>query len=506
MNTKSKFIETVNKLSDLKYIDDLDKLIESGKKDITIKNLVGSLGSLTIAGLCNRKKRNYFIITFSNKEAEEWHHNLSLFIDENKIALLTAPQKDSKFEVETLDQRYIWLIEGLDKIRKNEYVIVITTPEIFDIKLPRQTNFKNNTKTIYRGEKVNFLEFTQGLILNGFDKKDFVSGQGDISIRGGIVDFYPLGWSNPLRIEFWGDEIESIREFDPISQRSIQHHDSIDFFETVFESERDLFDSNIMEYFSDDTIFVLDSPEMLISEYKTNNLPHFNITLNLNKFGNADININSNEQPKFHGSVSKLVKEIIKLFQSNTKLILCAEGKIHSERFQELVESRIDDILKNNTDLNDDFEEIHPTLSGYHNFSADAIKKQIVWLDETVSDGFILPEYKFAIFTEHQVFDRARFQIYRTKKHISGISLQELNQLNIGDYVVHLDKGIAKFNGFHKVTMGGSLQDCVKLVFAEGDILYITLNYINKIQKYSSQEGVEPKLSKLGTREWIKKK
>ncbi|MFH1050654.1 MAG: transcription-repair coupling factor [bacterium] len=493
MDKQSQFTETINRLSRLKYIDLLEELISDGKKEISIKGLVGSLGSLTIAGLWNRTKRNYFILTYSNKEAEEWHHNLSLFFEEKNLALLTAPKKDTKFEVETLDQRYIWLIEGLDKIRKNDFSIVITTPDIFNIKIPRQKNLQSNTKVLNRNEQINFLEFTQSLILNGFDRKDFVSGQGDISVRGGIVDFFPLGWENPLRIEFWGNEIESIREFDPLSQRSIKNHNSIKFIASVFESERESFDSNILDYLSEATIFVLDSPEMLVSEFSLEEIPKFEKTININKLGEADINIKAIPQPKFHGSVSKLAKELMILCNQKTKIILCAEGKIHTERFQELVDSRIEDIQ----------EQVN---SAFYDCSANEIKKSIYWLDETVSDGFILPEYNLAVFTEHEVFDRARFQHVRTKKQVAGISLQELKQLNIGDYVVHVDKGIGRFNGFHKITMGGNLQDCVKLAFAEGDILYVSLNYINKIQKYSSQEGVEPKLSKLGTKEWLRKK
>jgi len=534
MKNKNQFIDTINSLSNLKYIDELDELIEKGKNKISIKNLVGSLGSLTVAGLWNKKKRRYFILTFSTKEAEEWHHNLSLFSEDKYLALLTPPKKDTKFEVETLDQRYIWLIEGLNKINNVDFPIIITTPEIFNINIPKKNQLITNVSRIRQGEKINFQEFTQGLILNGFDKKEFVSGQGDISIRGGIVDIYPLGCENPLRIEFWGNEIESIREFDTVSQRSIQSHNSFEFMNSVFESEREDFDSNILEYLSNDTIFILDSPDMILSEFKLNELPIHGQTININKFGDADILINSYTQPKYHGSVNKLSQDIKRLSNRNTNIILCAEGKIHSERFQELVETRLEEILLDWQQIGDDIQKqitndqllitndfletdnrqritdnefsTPDSQLTTHNYSLDNIKKTLTWLDETVSDGFVLPDYNLAVFTEHEVFDRARFQYSRTKIQVAGISLSELKQLNIGDYVVHVEKGIGKFNGFHKVAMGGSLQDCVKLVFAEGDILYVSLNYINKIQKYSSQEGVEPQLSKLGTKEWLRKK
>ncbi|MFC2129948.1 transcription-repair coupling factor [Bacteroidota bacterium] len=490
MKSNKNFLETIRQISSLKYIDDINDLIDRKKNNITVKSLTGSLGSLTTAGLWYRKKRNIFIITFSNKEAEEWYHNLNLFLDNDSIALLTPPKKNVKFEAGQLDQRLVWLIEGLSKIRKNEFSVVITTPGIFDIKIPKNEHFRKSSIKISRGNKINFDEFTQNLALSGFDRKDFVSGPGDLAVRGGIVDVFPIGWNNPLRLEFWGNEIESIREFDPLSQRSIKEHSSIEFIASVFDTKSDIFDSSINDYLSDDTVLILDSPEMLTSEYKEIKLPVSYQTININKLGEADINIKSQSQPQFHGSIQKLSEEISKLCNINSKVVLCAEGKIHTERFRELVEHRL-------YDSSEKPENQCPKKK---------LRNSISWLDETVTDGFLLPDYNLAIFTEHQVFDRIRFQSRPAGRQKTGISLQELKQLNIGDYVVHVDKGIGRFNGFEKVTLGGSLRDCVKLSFAEGDILFVNLNYIHKIQKYSSQEGIMPKLSKLGSKEWERKK
>jgi transcription-repair coupling factor (superfamily II helicase) len=489
---KDNFLNTINKLSSLKYIDELGQLIRLGKKDISVKNLSGSLGSLTIAGLWNREKRSFFIITYNNKEAEEWYHNLTLFFGKDKVALLTAPQKNVKFETESLDRNFIWLIEGLANIRKNEDSIIITTPGIFEINIPKSDHLRESIVKLKTGDKLNFEDITRTLLENGFDRKDFVESQGDIAIRGGIVDIFPIGNDNPLRFEFWGNEIESIREFDTLSQRSIRKYDEIEFLSSVFDMDSNDFSSNITEYIHESTVMVLDSPEMLQSEFENIDIPNTYQTLNINKIGQSDITIKSLTQPQFHGSVQQLCNEIANLCSIGSKVILCAEGEIHSERFRDLIEHRLFD-GDNNTELIDFF------------CTPEKVKNSIIWLDETVTDGFILPDYNLAIFTEHQVFDRVRFQS-KSRKKTTGLSLKELKQLNINDYVVHVDKGIAKFNGFEKVKMGGSTQDCVKLSFAGGDTLFINLNYIHKIQKYSSQEGVLPQLSKLGTREWERKK
>ena len=128
------------------------------------------------------------------------------------------------------------------------------------------------------------------------------------------------------------------------------------------------------------------------------------------------------------------------------------------------------------------------------------------WLDTALSSGFYMPEHRLAYFVENEVFARARNSKSNNIKTAKGITLRELKQLQIGDFIVHEDKGIGKFDGFQSIQIGGSHQDCLRMIFADNDILYVHLNYIHKIQKYSAAEGVLPRLSKLGSTEWIRKK
>jgi transcription-repair coupling factor (superfamily II helicase) len=494
MDYKSNFLSAIQSLSSLAYIDKLSTELNSNHQEIKIKHLVGSLGSLTIAGLWHKEKRCYLIVTFNIKEAEAWFHNLNLFFENKNIALLTPPKKAINYDTIELDQGLIWQIEGLDKISKDSNSIIITTPEIFGLKIPA-TNFLSESKLkLSRNDNLDFNELCKTLALNGFDRQEYVSKQGEIAIRGGIIDIFPIGWNNPLRLEFWDNDLESIREFETISQRSIKEHGTVEFISTIPNYEKDLFESSIIDYLPDNTRIVLDSPELLESTYPDSIIPDNFQRIIINQLGDADVIVKSQTQPNFHASVRELCNEIVTLCAMDSKIVLCAEGKIHTERFKDLVENLLFDNELSQID--------------YSNFACteEKVRKSLIWLDETVTDGFILSDYKIAVFTEHQVFNRLRFQNKHTKKEALGISLQEVKQLNIGDYVVHVDKGIARFSGFAKVTMGGSLQDCIKLTFAEDDYLFVNLNYIQKIQKYSSQEGVQPKLSKLGSRDWERKK
>ncbi|MFP4370165.1 MAG: transcription-repair coupling factor, partial [Candidatus Kapaibacterium sp.] len=127
------------------------------------------------------------------------------------------------------------------------------------------------------------------------------------------------------------------------------------------------------------------------------------------------------------------------------------------------------------------------------------------WAESSPSGGFILRDAGISVFTEHEIFQRRRASRPASKQD-KGITIKELRALRLGDYVVHEDKGIGQFDGFETVKIGGSNQDCVRILFAGGDLLYVSMNYINKIQKYQAQEGAVPKLTKLGSAEWVRKK
>ncbi|TAL68797.1 MAG: transcription-repair coupling factor [Bacteroidetes bacterium] len=495
MLSKTHIKNVTEYIDNLKFINELSDIIEAGKNEISVKILSGSLKSLILASLWLKKKRNFFIITNSANESEEIFNDLQLILDDIHLALLSEPSNKIHYATENLDEKLIWLIDGLSKLEKNDFSIAISTPELFTINIPRNEEISKYRITLQKGQVLDYTEFSNMLGLNGFEKVDFVSSQGEMAVRGGIVDVFPLGWDNPIRIEFWDNEIESIREFQPISQRSIREHQIVEFIANIYHSSRSSADSSIFDYLKDDTIFIFDNPDSLQSSINDWNLFDDFQKISINKIGIADIVVNSENQHQYHGSVKDFTNGLRRLAGINTKIVISAQGKIQLDRLKELVD--------NGFELPEDKDSLNaPYLAG-----KDKTLKSILWLDESFTHGFHLHDFNLAVFTEHEIFDRAKTQITRRgKKSTGGISLHELMQLNIGDYIVHVDKGIGKFDGFKTIKMGDTLQDCVRLLFADDDILYVNLNYINKIQKYSSQEGVIPKLSKLGSTEWLRKK
>ncbi len=486
MKSKSQFDRFLNVFTKTRFIKDLMGELDGGEKDVSVSTLHGSSVSLTAAALYAARKDNYVFIAENAKKAEEILNDIEFFISKKNLALLTKAPKNIDLEIENIDKDLVGVIDGIAKFKESERSVAVASPDIFSVALPYAGELEESKLKIKVGEKINFEEFIKNLALNGFDRKEFVSVQGDIAVRGGIVDIFPLGREVPLRIEFWGDEIESIREFNSLSQRSVRELQEADFISKVYDEPKSDFSSTVFDYLPKDAVIIVESLEAIESQYSEFQIPSNFRKVIINGLEKPDIKVKSTPQPAFKGSVSALVKELDYLSKLDMKLALCADGKIHLRRFKDLISSKI-------LSIEEEGEEI------------DLDVDSMFWMNGSLHEGFVLPEDGLAIFTEHQSFNRLKIQ-RPLKESSKGITIQELKQLDVGDLVVHTDKGVGKFDGFEKVKMGDNLQDCVRLVYAGGDKLYVNLNYIGKIQKYTSQEGAEPKLSKLGSAEWARKK
>ncbi|MEJ5244237.1 MAG: transcription-repair coupling factor [Bacteroidota bacterium] len=468
----------VSKFSSYRFINKINEIINSSQKfEISIKKLISSAKSIFLAALCSKCRAKYVVLCDNNTEAESWYDDIILLIDEKYVSIIKEP-KQKTIEKE-LNINLSYIVEGLNKFIESNSGIIILNKAILSQQLPKINEINEKRITLNKGSKIDYVTFTQNLLLNGFQKETFVSQHGEVSIRGNIIDIFPIGFENPIRIEIWDDEIENIREFEPISQRSIKNLSEVTFINNTFDASNNFY-GNIFEYFDKNTIIVFDyieTDEQLINKFSSYN------SIVLNPLGNADINININPQPNYYSQIAKFKEELINLANQKYDIIIAANGEIHLKRLKELLELSInDDIVFDN------------------------LQKNIIWQNYSLSSGFIIEEEQFAYFTEHQIFNRQRVAPSKRSKKHQGITLKELRQLQIGDYIVHEDKGIGKFDGFQTIEIGGNKQDAIRIIFADGDLLYVHLNYIHKIQKYTSSEGVVPKLTKLGSSEWTRKK
>ncbi len=461
---------------------------------VRVKHLHGSSRSALAAALSVLGQAPVVMLTADDRQCDDLAHDLEILLGQGSVcAIHSAGRVRALSDAGTLRQDEVDAILQLHEHGKAAMVISASS---LLAHLPSHADLDATQRTIRRGDQIPFEELVTTLAENGYERVDYVGKPGEMAVRGGILDLYPGGWSNPLRIEFWGNDVDSIREFEPLSQRSIREHDEARVLMRVFHEDDPLLTSSILDHLPAEAILVLDGPEAIAGElHRLDEAFTLSVLdpwrkVELNPIGDADVTFATAAQPSLAGAVEQLLRTASSMLRKDLEVHVGADGRANIKRLHELCDG-----------VADQYEGDRDELALSFHRTVDAI----VWHDQALSDGFIWEDVGLAVFTEHQVFGRQRAQ-RRSRRSESGITLREIHALQRGDYVVHEDKGIGQFDGLKTIEINGSQVDCVKLLFAGGDVLYVHLNYVHKLSKFAAEEGALPRLSKLGTAEWERKK
>lgn len=464
------------------------------ERHVRVKSLHGSTRGVLLAALWDMGSVPFLVITDDDRQCDDLAHDLEVLVGKNIVSVIHGGSGHGTVsDSGTLQHDEV---DALVRLRDSERSIIVISAASLLVKLPSRTEIESTQLVLTRGDTTAFEMFVTSLALNGYERTDYVGKPGEMAVRGGIVDLYPGGWDNPLRIEFWGDTIDSIREFEPLSQRSIREHDRVSIMARVFHDDDPLLTDTILDHVPENAVVVLDGPDAIAGDLhrrdETYNLDVFTEwrRIEFNPIGDADVKVTTTAQPSFGGSVEELLKAASKFHHRGIQLHLGAEGAPNAKRIHDLCENVADQI-------EDSAGEV---TASYHHVIDD-----IVWHSTALTQGFVWGEIGLAVFAEHQVFGRQRAQ-RRSRRSESGITMREVHQLSKGDYVVHADKGVGQFDGINTITINESQVDCVRLLFAGGDVLHVHLNYVHKLSKFAGEEGAVPKLSKLGSAEWDRKK
>jgi transcription-repair coupling factor (superfamily II helicase) len=350
--------------------------------------------------------------------------------------------------------------------------------------------FKDSLIELVKGMDFSFEEFIEKLKKYKFNKNDFVEQVGDYSVRGGIIDLYPEHYNTPIRVEFFGDTIESIREFDITTQRSIREINKAIIglnISQLLESEKqenninDNFKSTIKDYIPDDALFLIDETDTLEKPETFQNEKIYFSSFLSHSAPELSINFESVTQPDFHSNIKQLFFNLNEYISNGFRIYLLCSDEYQSKRIKSLIEDFKDESIK-----------------------SDISKIQII--SESLQGGFIYPESKILVYTEHQIFNRYFRQSRKKKKKFRGLTFEDVKELKRGNYIVHRDFGIGIFSGLKKIKVGNNEQEVIKLSYADGDKVFVSLNYVNLVKKYSGAEGYTPKLTRLGGGEWDKLK
>ncbi|MBK9332611.1 MAG: transcription-repair coupling factor [Ignavibacteria bacterium] len=478
----------------------------SGK--VFFKGVHGSLTSLVINYLYSNFTKKIIFITHDPERLAKVKDDTEFILNTGNITAYSGQSAESD-PVSNL----LMNLTGND-----EFIIFINQKGLEDRTISKD-KFLSSLFEIRSGEEFNFDKFTNLLNEYKYEKKDFVDTEGDFSVRGGIVDIFSENNDTPVRIEFFGDTVESIREFDLNSQRSVRDINSVKIgMNLSADDEPDIpMTENVTDYFPEDALIIIDEPEITLNEIKDEkiislldkhkqiHITSISIADSSHNSGENEITFRSKSQPDFHSNLKLLYQNLCENIGKGFKSFIMTSDERQAERIKELIEDFEDDSVMEQDNIihNEDSIISEEDSKEAKSFS---IKNKFAVIPESFHYGFLFEEAEILIYTEHQIFGRYFRQIKKRKQKFKGLTFSELKELTYGDYIVHRDFGIGVYSGLKKITVGNSNQEVAVLSYNGNDKLFLNLNHINLIKKYSGSEGHVPVLTRLGGGEWDKLK
>lgn len=479
------------------------------RNTIKLDHFVGSTPALFLAELC--KRYNRIITVFPGHESARF---LKSDLDELEApnSFLFPPSGRKPYDDQQITDNALSIerSEVLEKIQANQQSLTVTSVDALSEKIIDPDSFSSASLQVSVGDTIEPEKLRQELVDQNYSSVKFVNHRGEFARRGGIMDVFPFSADYPIRIEFFGDEIDSIREFDPDSQRSVSYQQNVRFVPDVTAIESGP-RNQLLHYLGDDTIVVLFNSSLVFAEFEK----HFaNAEDHYKELDKADdfpppaeryvplqefkesidgksligfdafssemdpdwsFRLDASPQPDFNGSIKLLKEDIQSLSRQSFDTYILCDNAGQYDRFEDL--------------LGESSQRMRYHLS-----------------IETLHEGFILNKKGIAVYTDHQIFNRYHRPKIKRRKKTGGISFKELRDLNVGDFVVHVDYGIGTFRGFKKIKVRDVVQESVVLHYKEGSVLYVNVSSLHKIQKYSGKEGTKPRIDKLGSGRWARKK
>jgi len=484
--------------------------LENTRGEVKITGLTQSGISIFISSGHQENQKNWLVIVEDKEAAAYIQNDLERFLGKDEALFYPASYR-RPYEIEAIDNANVLMrsevLQQLSESKKPK-VIVTYTDALLE-KIITKKDFVSQRIDLKTGDQVGLDFINESLFEFGFERTDFVTEPGEFSVRGGIIDVYSFAHDLPYRIEFFGNEVESIRTFDietqlskeavsnltivPNMDRSASVQERISFLKyfdpentTVFIQEIEVIKKKLDELYekTEQQFEKLDSPlkhahpSALFSNSKTlekDLLSHSYARLEKERSENS-FDFKQKSQPAFNKRFDLLWKELQAKKEDGYICYLHCSSTQQVDRFKEI-------FAKHETTL--PYTPVIIPLMG----------------------GFVDEQAKLCCYTDHEIFERYhKFSVRGAAAKKQKLSLAELNKLEVGDYVTHIDHGIGTFGGLQKIEVEGKMQEAIKLIYGDRDILYVSIHSLHKIAKYNGKDGVPPKLYKLGSGAWQKVK
>ncbi|GAB5564805.1 MAG: transcription-repair coupling factor [Winogradskyella sp.] len=490
-------------------LQSLQNTIAQTQAKTHLKGLIGSSLSFAISSAFKSAEKP-FLLVFNDKEEAAYHLNdLEQLLDAKNVLFYPGSYR-RPYQIEETDNANVLLrAEVLNRINsRKKPAVIVTYPDALFEKVVTRRELEKNTLKIGLNDELSIDFVNEVLFEYNFKRVDFVTEPGEFSVRGGIVDVFSFSHDEPYRIEFFGDEVDSIRTFDVETQLSTEQIKKISIIPNVANKFLEESRQSFFKYVAQKTVVFVKNAELLFSrvdklfekasetfETLSNELKHSEpkelfcdsellkrqlLDFNLVEFGSTAlfssnkkvIEFNTKPQPSFNKQFELLIDNL----NSN-----------HNKGYTNYIACSSEQQTKR---LNDIFEDV----------KQDVHYKTIVL---PLYQGFIDDDNNIVCYTDHQIFERYhKFNLKNGYAKKQAITLKELTNLEIGDYVTHIDHGIGKFGGLQKIDVEGKKQEAIKLVYGERDILYLSIHSLHKITKFNGKDGKPPKVYKLGSKAW----
>ncbi|CAM3346843.1 transcription-repair coupling factor [Aequorivita lipolytica] len=490
----------------------LGDTIAQSQQNIFVSGLVGSSLSLVLAEVFGTSELPFLLI-FNDKEEAAYHLNdlENLLGDQNVLFYPGSYRRPYQIE-ETDNANVLLRSEVLNRINsRKKPALIVTYPEALFEKVVTRKELERNTLKIAVNDQLSIDFVNEVLFEYNFKRTDFVTEPGEFSVRGGILDVFSFSNDEPYRIEFFGNEVDSIRTFDVETQLSLEQVKKVSIIPNVENKMIDENRESFLKYIASKTVVFLKNEELFSSAI--DNL----FKKAIEAFNAIDSEI-KRAKPSELFCTSELLKEQLSEFTTvhlkNSSVSDSDSISFHTKpqpsfnkQFNLLIEN-----LNENTEKgykNYIFCSSEQQAKRFHDIFEDA--QQNVEQFETIVfplfQGFIDDDLKLVCYTDHQIFERYhKFQLKNGYAKKQAITLKEITNLEVGDYVTHIDHGIGKFGGLQKIDVEGKMQEAIKLFYGDRDILYLSIHSLHKISKFNGKDGKEPKIYKLGSDAWKKLK
>jgi transcription-repair coupling factor (superfamily II helicase) len=507
----------------------------SGVKTIFLEGLLASSAPMVFAALSERRKVKsensvfppFLFILQDAEEAGYFYHDLTQLLGDQDVLFFPSSYRRAIKYAQRDSASEILRTEVLARFAQGQSPLCVTYPEAVAELVVSKKSLDARTLLLEKDQTINVTEIVKTLREFGFHEVDYVYEPGQFALRGSILDVYSYSCEYPYRIDFFGDDIDSIRTFEVENQLSKERRDRVEIVPelTTMTEEKVSFLSFIPKetiLVVKDYLYIRDAVDRAYQEgfseqarieqmSNATEVEQRDIERQLRRdaqlvngsqwvaevtdfrrieFGHrpssqpsATLRFNITVQPLFHKNFDLLTGSFEDYLSQGYQIFICADSQKQNERLKEILATSI-------------------SHSSLHTPPSTIFTP----IDKTLHEGFADNDLRVCVFTDHQIFDRFHKYNLKSEKARSGkmaLTLKEIQQFEIGDYVVHVDHGVGKFGGLVRMPQGDGFQEMIKILYQNGDSIYVSIHSLYKVSKYKSQDnGEPPRLSTLGTGQW----